>query len=441
MMRRRPHGTLLLLFAASVCACEPTQPEALDFETSCDGRELAPCDVRDPACVRPLADFIACLREEQPLPTLPAVQTQTPADYRAMRVDMGKSPAGLQTNTALDELGRDMALVGVGSAATPLSTPATQTGKSAVTGWYNGQSDIITMIDRGLPFDSEQAWLTLAHELVHAMQYRSRDIAGFLGTGAPASDERLARRAIVEGEAVLYTNMVRANLAGRSWWDTYWNRWFHDAEAPLWVDAADNPDLPRQARSAFPYTRGGAYATTAWKHDQTAGVQRLYDPAIPKHTRAVMVATTVTPTAIEPPPIDLSTRTPVLPAELDALGPPTPYKGGTWSAAMLLEVTGPDRRGNGVYVLDEHVWRYRSKTGKAAIIRAWRCSSAPVAGSFATMLTDFFGAKGLNAIVLDIGYPDFDHELWPMLFIVASDDAAHLPALLQAAAGLLKEAP
>jgi hypothetical protein len=82
--------------------------------------------------------------------------------------------------------------------------------RSEVRGYYDTDSDRVTLVDRGQPFDDIEAVLLLLHEYVHALQ---RDVP------VPPPEElsfdaELALRMVLEGEAAFVADRARAHFRG-----------------------------------------------------------------------------------------------------------------------------------------------------------------------------------------------------------------------------------
>ncbi len=190
------------LFALALCGC--SYPEL----------------VRDGAVDAEYLERIAA--ETAALRELPL---ERPIPHRLITLEQAR--AQLQASVAAQDraalAAEAKALVAFGLAPPGFDLPALlvdlQTEQAA--GFYDTAEETLFLVDRELP-GASSAWflswllerdvvgeLTASHELVHALQDRRYDLDAFLeGSGEPAplgADARLARRALVEGDATYWS--------------------------------------------------------------------------------------------------------------------------------------------------------------------------------------------------------------------------------------------
>jgi hypothetical protein len=139
--------------------------------------------------------------------------------------------------------------------------------------YYNSSTKSVTIIDRDLS-DLKVGTRTLAHELVHAAQ--DRDVSfDVLDAWSQDANTSQARGAIVEGEAVLYANVVglAVNDTGRVGmpdFASYHAQWI----AQTRTDVASSKSPLREARLSLRYPLGSMYMTRAWLQGGALGVRR-----------------------------------------------------------------------------------------------------------------------------------------------------------------------
>lgn len=144
-----------------------------------------------------------------------------------------------------------------------------------VAAFYSTADRAVTIIDHGADLDPAASTLILAHELIHALQ----DADGLLELGSGRQDQLLAKRAIIEGEAQLYTLLASLDMDGYSAsavdWPGYFSEWQEDT-----IDGAiTDPYFVYSASLDFVYPFGAELAHARWSNGGPAAVKALYaDP-------------------------------------------------------------------------------------------------------------------------------------------------------------------
>ncbi|MCP5064947.1 MAG: hypothetical protein GY946_00145 [bacterium] len=135
----------------------------------------------------------------------------------------------------------------------------------------------MTIIDRGAPLDDPEMVSLLAHEFVHAQQDYEVDLSIFGDTLPPGLDSFLARRAMIEGEAVLYQTMMAVRLAGNAVHEVEWHSWIHDWQAASREGMVTDHFPVTMSAGYFPYPFGVGVMYDAWVYDGPHEVRRVRD--------------------------------------------------------------------------------------------------------------------------------------------------------------------
>lgn len=242
-----------------------------------DTIDLEPCDIRDEECQQSV--FLAVQRVRgagwDPWLDMPPTRVITQAQFRAELEAQRDEEAAL--DPPYDHMEAALRLLQLVGPSTPSSDDeGIDSSVSNVAAYYDSRAKDVTVIDRGTTGDVESATFILAHELVHAAQdrdivlddwYRSDTVSGVQAKGA-----------LVEGEAMLYANLVFADINGASPLQLSFTRYhadmLDDARARV-EDAAS----PWYELSGLFYPLGSRYVTDTWLRDGNVAVRGLFaDP-------------------------------------------------------------------------------------------------------------------------------------------------------------------
>jgi hypothetical protein len=235
------------------------------------------CDIRAAECQRDVALAVHCFRGGQLV--MPEVEVIDPAELDArFRDDEPTEQEQLQ----YERLMRGLALFGLANANASLDDLRAEV-TAEIAAIYDHERGHILIVDRGSAMNDKQAIATLAHEMVHAMQDDDHDLSALTGS-AQSTDELLAIKALVEGEAVHYEVVTYAALEGagpeRINWGSFYPRFQGDQVEAALTDAS--PIAMSTIR--FPYAFGGDFVTKLILYEgQIAVHQRFRAP--PKSTR------------------------------------------------------------------------------------------------------------------------------------------------------------
>jgi hypothetical protein len=170
-----------------------------------------------------------------------------------------------------------------------------------VLGLYLDTTKEILLIDQGEPTTRLSANTTLGHELIHALQDQTYDLAAHAANAANDVDAQLGFASLVEGETSFHE--VRMLLA-------YEGRSLADFDFDVMREVAD--DMSREmgspalmSRNLFPYTYGLSYAADLWQLGGSAALDAAYAGPAPDSLEIVEgVRSARDPVIAAPAPLD-----------------------------------------------------------------------------------------------------------------------------------------
>jgi hypothetical protein len=239
---------------------------------ACDGSiALDPCDIRDDECRQSVFLAVQHVRGNawDPWLDMPPTRVITADQFRdELEQAADDDPPGVDHwNVAL----RMLHLI---DPAEPSSGEASIDASVAnIAAYYDSGDKTITVIDHGRAGDLESQTFVLAHELVHAAQ--DRDIVIGEWRRRTTISQSHAGSALIEGEAMLYSNLVMAEIEGfsplRANFASYYRGILDNARAQV-VDAAS----PWYETFGLVYPLGGSYVTNAWLGGGNVAVRDLF---------------------------------------------------------------------------------------------------------------------------------------------------------------------
>lgn len=327
----------------------------------CEQFSYRTCDIRQSACQRELYGLMACLRGEEEVAAAGAppvsVMTEDEAAARLMEGDSSSS-AGADADFAAEV--RGLELLGllepglIGAADDVLGVTLT-----SVAAYYKPSSKEVVVIDRGESLSGLSSNGTLAHEFVHALQDRRHDLGSFGADPALSSDQSLALRAVVEGEATLYELFMTIAYRGAHLDEVDYAGAF-EAMTGFGEELSMNMGSPiLSAGSVFPYTYGARFMGEHWLAGRALELNAMYAQP-PGSSLEVMFAE---PSAGVP----VLEAFDILPAPLDHHRFVTDDVAGAWVMfSRLLELSGSMDQAASLRAVatrwrGDHFWLYRSQ--------------------------------------------------------------------------------
>jgi hypothetical protein len=254
---------------------------------ACSPRALDSCDITQRACQESIYYRMINLRGDgyDPFGGLPPIGVITEDEFRTMlereaaaQVDVGPNP----WDNALELLHFTSSPAGGGSDSTIDDEVA------HVYAFYDPQAKSITVIshpNQTEEYAREWAMVTLAHELVHALQDRELDLAR---QSFSDSDQSLAYNAVIEGDARFYEYLFTEDVVrmiGRLPRDAVD---MPDAELAYAYEHFDELGSPLFAARYLLYPLGAKYEAAAYRSGGNAAVRHAYAHA-PTRTVGLLV--------------------------------------------------------------------------------------------------------------------------------------------------------
>jgi hypothetical protein len=258
---------LLVLFAGClvVSACVDSDGDTFAADNVCDTLSL--CSIQDEACQRAVLDLTACVRGDvtPPLPTIRLMSREELLEELTADAADDAAEAAADAEGAAASLSFERAL-----AALHLVTDESSLSEASVTEQANGlaafyredHQDVTIITDTTM--EPLEALNTLSHEYVHYLQDRAGQLEG-VREGRRSSDESIALRSLIEGEALVTSYRTNAAMVGRSSRDVFWTAMWDALEMGLQdaTDASSSPLLT--AILQLPYLLGSPSVQIAWE--------------------------------------------------------------------------------------------------------------------------------------------------------------------------------
>ena len=151
----------------------------------------------------------------------------------------------------------------------------------SVAGLYDPKTKVLYISD-WIPLDQQAS--TIAHELVHALQDQHFDLTKYLDGAGEDEEARMARRAVVEGEAFAVEMTLKLQGTGQSFTQVAdLARVYQLIRQQLDLLNPDSKKLPEflDQLGAFPYIYGGAFVQAALRLHPWSWMAQLYqDPPV-----------------------------------------------------------------------------------------------------------------------------------------------------------------
>ncbi|HEX6242499.1 MAG TPA: hypothetical protein VFZ61_16415 [Polyangiales bacterium] len=271
MVMRTRSWWLLAAVALGACATEPR----------C--KPIEHCDVREAACQAAALAQASCLRGRDEAQDPVQVEVVSEQEYEDELLRELEANPETEAET---QVRRGLALFGLAQEA---NDPAEEArGQAAgLGGYFDPEDGRVVMIDHGVGLDGAGITTTLVHEMVHALQHRAGDLG--IAEDARTYDEDSASRALIEGEATIWTDEATAEG---------WEVPFRDLDyahslrgyrgrSRSWIQQKPSPI--ESAYAAFSYAFGASYLWPLVQREGAAAVADAFaDP--PRSSYAVLEA-------------------------------------------------------------------------------------------------------------------------------------------------------
>jgi hypothetical protein len=227
------------------------------------------CNVVEPACQRQVFVALEGLRGQiwDPWLSPPPVEVVTPEQHeRRVERELGGAVISSGWNGSLQRLGVLAPGADVGAADRRWFVD-----NATAVYWY--QLGRVSIVDRGRRFDDGEATGTLFHEYAHAAQDRDLDLGA---PGSSITDREMVRKALIEGEAMVYQRLAVAAMNGTAPRDFDWDGYFRNWLAGERAATAASPSAHAHVRLSFPYPLGGSLLARAWLRAGRTGINQLF---------------------------------------------------------------------------------------------------------------------------------------------------------------------
>ena len=302
----------LLMVGLSALPLGCSDEDSVDATSACAETDFRVCDVTEPSCHQSVFEQVLCVRgiSEQvlvmppvrvvPRRTLPGQSLPT-ADAGALQQDAGIAPPvdpdggpGSRASSAeatplelpalstslreevrqgvargaelSDEVNGELAIRALGLMGLVDSSHFTQQAREsaqweAVAGYYDSeQQEIVVVANSEDDTSTISLVVTLAHEMVHAIQDQSFGLRSYRSAVVDSTDTLFGSLSVTEGEATLFHFFVEQHLREQNLSEEDWSRFFSGLTefADEHFSEAASPFV--SASQVFPYTYGANLA-------------------------------------------------------------------------------------------------------------------------------------------------------------------------------------
>lgn len=249
----------LAALATSAIAC--TTPAS----RLCKGSNYALCDVRDPFCQTRLYRAVQCDRGES-AGGLPEVRVLAQADGGLPASEQLREELALEVADLPPAPHRDAALQllevlppGVGEVEARLALEVERTVAR-----YSTATESITVVDRGVGrIDRPEEVARFVESLLLAIEDRRYDVPSAYA-GAASTGARLARDAVVHGDALFHRLVYESNLRLISGRAAPWQATFDELSGAILGDVATHPARATVATMRVPAWLGARALSVRW---------------------------------------------------------------------------------------------------------------------------------------------------------------------------------
>jgi hypothetical protein len=359
----------------------------------CEERELKLCDITTSSCQQSI--YYADLRVRgdgyDPFGGIPPIRTISEDQYRSEL--QAESKQSSQTDSSQPWWDNALALLHLMPAAAESTETSIENQVSNVAAYYDPTSRKVTVIDHPLRADADpdvvktENMITLAHELVHALQDREM----VLKIEPESTDELFAMKAQIEGDSTLYEYLFWVEL------DPSVKDRLPDALSyttrlrTLYTDNFEKLGPPLLAALYLVYPFGGMWMSEHYKEGGNSAVRHAYAKA-PKRSLEYLLPFGSTA------PVSQSDCQPIVPQTQGFVtrGMDTFGAAQFFGYLMGWGTSGDDAlaaarlwRGDAVFVA------YNATTKKTAV--SWRIElSAPISDKVLTQITTTNGPRILQ---------------------------------------------
>lgn len=246
---------------------------------------MEPCSISGEKCQRAVLEVTACVREDEtpPLPPIRAVYRSQLADELA--ADGNGESSGTESDDVVARMRADSRAIERAFVALHLVTGETSLDEasvaeqaSSVAAFYRDDTKDVTIVSDAV-MDREQAMNVLAHEFTHYLQDRAGQLAVAREKDV-SLDGSVARRSLVEGEALVVSYRASAAMRGLSYRSVRWSSLWTSLERSIGAAIEASPSPLLAAANQLPYVVSPPAIESTWESSR-AGVDALFDDPLP----------------------------------------------------------------------------------------------------------------------------------------------------------------
>jgi len=248
-----------------------------EVEPDCSRLIRHSCDVRKKSCQRDLFEVAICSRGDE-VGVLPEVMTIDQEELKTLLSE----PDDLEeeVSTAQKTWTKAFQILGLLPEEVSIGNAISDDLAEEIVGFYSSETKSLVLVDYGVPNDSDETNITLIHEFVHALQDQTIGLENFGEELQKTTDGAIARKALIEGEAVHFMVVGFSKMARREPETIKWYEYYGDVSDPMLEDI-ENSEVPfATAISSLPYLVGGSYITDAYLIRGDVQIPTLWDDPI-----------------------------------------------------------------------------------------------------------------------------------------------------------------
>jgi hypothetical protein len=214
-----------------------------------------PCDIREKDCQAAVFYEMLDLRGEQwdAWASPPEMSVISEQEYRARLERQENSSA--DSDTSLDSA---LKLLNLQSDDDNNGDSFIDSKVKNVLAFYSSSTKQISIIDHGNVNNKEESTVTLAHEIIHALQDRSLSLLDYKNS-ASTQDAYLAHKCMIEGEARLYEILLHLKIKNLSIGRVDWTKYFADSRNHINKQLIKSKFVLKDAFSSSVYAIGLEY--------------------------------------------------------------------------------------------------------------------------------------------------------------------------------------
>lgn len=244
-------AVLTILFVHSGCDEGDAQQQG---GPCAQGLEL--CDIRQLSCQQSTFDYVQCIRGSDDA-VLPPVTTMTRDEYLD-GTSQGDEEQDEDRASSAERFAVALRAFGYSRVVEPddYVEEADREVGSQVSAFYSIDDDeIVVIADEGQVLNTRRHVTVLAHEMVHALQDQEGALES-LYEGIADADHRLARLAVIEGEAELMESFADVSLQDIAPTAVDWNGYHGRFQTAALATVLESTVPHSIARLVFPYPWG-----------------------------------------------------------------------------------------------------------------------------------------------------------------------------------------